>query len=126
MASYPCGGCDGAEQAVVLITPLSGADTLAIGPNCMPVTFCGMFAAEAGIDADKLWDAAMAIIKKEAAKAAKGAAPADPPADVDGQAPADVDGQAAGSPPASSPPTPAARAKRAPAGRRAPSRAGQQ
>lgn len=61
MPGYQCGACDGAEPAVVLITPLSGAETLAVGNNCLPVTWCGMFAGVTGLDPEQLWDAAVAL-----------------------------------------------------------------
>lgn len=61
MAGYACGGCDGAEPAAILITPLNGAETLAIGENCMPVTWCGILAGVLGLEAEQLWDAAVAL-----------------------------------------------------------------
>lgn len=87
MAGYQCGGCDGAEPAAILITPLNGAETLAVGDNCMPVTWCGILAGVLGLDPERLWDAAVAL--KQAAAAAEGQdqAPARQPATIDLTAP---------------------------------------
>lgn len=81
MAGYQCGGCDGAEPAIILITPLNGAETLAIGDNCMPVTWCGILAGVLDLDPEQLWDAAVALRQAVAdmnAQAAEG-----PPIDKD-------------------------------------------
>jgi hypothetical protein len=76
MAGYLCGGCDGAEPAAILITPLNGAETLAIGENCMPVTWTGILAGVIDVPAEALWDACVAL--KQAI--------IDHQADTDGQA----------------------------------------
>lgn len=41
----------------MLITPLTGGPTMAVGRECMPVTLTGMLAGTAGIDGGKLWAA---------------------------------------------------------------------
>lgn len=76
MAGYVCGGCDGAEPATILITPLNGAETLAVGEECMPVTLTGMLAGTLGVDAEALWDAATQLTEVEAEEAAQQAAQA--------------------------------------------------
>lgn len=71
MAGYECSLCSGQEQAVLLITPLTGGETMAVGPDCMAVGLAGMLAGHLGIDADKLWDAAQRLLTKQLAAAAK-------------------------------------------------------
>lgn len=71
MAGYECSLCSGQEQAVLLITPLTGGETMAVGPDCMAVGLAGMLAGHLGIDADKLWDAAQRLLNKQLAAAAK-------------------------------------------------------
>ena len=75
MAGYACGLCDPPEQATILITPLTGGETMAIGEGCMSVAFTGMLAGHLGIDAEKLWAACERLVKAEARKAAVRADP---------------------------------------------------
>lgn len=70
MANLLCTGCDGEEQAVVLITPLSGADTLCVGANCLPLTLTSLLAGELGIDPEQTWDAIAAVYNATAAAGA--------------------------------------------------------
>ena len=79
MAGYECSLCGGAEQATLLVTPLTGGETMAIGPDCMGVAFAGMLAGHLGIDPEALYKAADRLAKAEAKRAAKAA-------EVDGQA----------------------------------------
>lgn len=71
MAGYECALCQGEEQATLLITPLTGGETMAVGESCMAVAFTGMLAGHLGVGADKLWAAAERLVKREQAKAAK-------------------------------------------------------
>lgn len=57
MAGYDCEMCAGAEPGAVLITPLNGADTMAIGQECLPVALTGMLASTLGVDPSKLYAA---------------------------------------------------------------------
>lgn len=60
MPGYMCSMCSESatpEQAVILITPLAGGETMPVGNDCMPVVLTGMLAGTIGIDADKLWAA---------------------------------------------------------------------
>lgn len=60
---YTCHLCADAEPATVLITPLQGGDTMAIGPDCMVTGLCGLLSVAVQIDAEALYDA---IIKLRA------------------------------------------------------------
>jgi hypothetical protein len=68
VAGYDCSLCSGEEQANILITPLTGGETMAVGEDCMSVAFTGMLAGHLGLDAEKLW-AAIERLMKAAAKA---------------------------------------------------------
>lgn len=59
--AYMCGLCDGAERAVLLITPLSGADTMAVGANCSTLAYLSLLAGNINVDADKLYDHVMTL-----------------------------------------------------------------
>lgn len=74
MAGYECSLCSGAEQAVLLITPLTGGETMAVGPDCMGVALIGMTAGHFEVDAEKLLTAVERLVKRAEADAAKGAA----------------------------------------------------
>lgn len=78
MAGYACSLCEGEEQATVLITPLTGGETMAVGEGCMAVAFTGMLAGHLQIDAEKLYAACERLIKAEAKKAPKVAAEGPP------------------------------------------------
>jgi hypothetical protein len=93
MAGYSCGGCDGEEPAAILITPLNGAETLAIGENCMPVTWCGILAGVIDVPAEALWDACVAL--KEAIGDAQAAAEAQAAVGATDDAQAAAEAQAA-------------------------------
>lgn len=58
---YNCGLCDGAEQAVFLITPLSGADTMAVGNSCAPVMLMSMLSTYVDVPTDKIAVAVMGL-----------------------------------------------------------------
>lgn len=79
MAGYQCELCNGEEQAAVLITPLTGADTMAVGVECLPVALCGMLASSLGVDGDTLYEKA-AELQAAAQAAAAAAAEPEPPA----------------------------------------------
>jgi hypothetical protein len=53
---YQCEPCNGAEPAVLLLTPLNGADTMAWGANCLTVQLIGLLAATVGIDPAALYE----------------------------------------------------------------------
>lgn len=74
---YTCHLCADAEPATVLITPLQGGDTMAIGPDCMVTGLCGLLSVATQTDAEALYDA---IIKLRQDQDASAAAPADPDA----------------------------------------------
>ena len=84
MAGYECSLCGGAEQATLLVTPLTGGETMAIGPDCMGVAFAGMLAGHLGIDPEALYKAADRLAKAEAKRAAK-AVPGSEDASTDGK-----------------------------------------
>lgn len=71
MAGYECSLCSGQEQASLLITPLTGGETMAVGQDCMAVGLAGMLAGHLGLDAEKLWDAVQRLANKQLAAAAK-------------------------------------------------------
>lgn len=80
MAGYECSLCAGDEPATILITPLQGGETMAIGESCMAVAFTGMLAGHLEVDPEELWKAAERVIKARDRKAAKAPAPAEAPA----------------------------------------------
>ena len=63
--SYNCGLCDGAERAVLLITPLSGADTMAVGQQCAALAYISLLASTLDIDTDKLYEHIMSLTSDE-------------------------------------------------------------
>lgn len=83
MAGYECSLCGGDEPATILITPLQGGETMAVGNDCMAVAFTGMLAGHLEVDPEELWKAAERVIKARDRKAAKGhtEAPAPPAAE---------------------------------------------
>ncbi len=54
---YMCLLCDGAESAVLLITPLTGGETMAIGNTCYMVGLTGLMSSFLEVDAEGLYDA---------------------------------------------------------------------
>lgn len=97
--AYTCHLCNDAEPATILITPLRGGDTMAIGEACMVMGYCGLLSVLMDVDAEQLYDGLVSL--QEATRAAEAAAvapaPAKPPAKPraprgtkSGQAPADV------------------------------------
>lgn len=79
--AYTCHLCADAEPAIVLITPLRGGDTMAIGENCMVTGYCGLLSVLMGIDAEQLYDGLVALqAATQAAEAAAAAATPDKPA----------------------------------------------
>jgi hypothetical protein len=103
MPGYKCSLCDTDEPAVILITPLTGGETMPVGNDCLPTALTGMLAGTVGIDGDKLWAAVERLLKaaKVSAdivaeesprtrpagrrRAAGAAAPPGPPADPPGR-----------------------------------------
>lgn len=71
MAGYECALCAGAEQATLLITPLTGGETMAVGPDCMGTALVGMTAGHFELDADKLLSAVERLLKARDKDAAK-------------------------------------------------------
>lgn len=67
--AYQCHLCDGAEQAVMLVTPLAGGDTMAIGANCMLTGLCGLLSVHAQVDTERLYDALVTLQQAEADEA---------------------------------------------------------
>jgi len=51
---YTCSLCDGKEQAAFLITPLSGADTMAVGQQCAPDALVTLLAGYLDVAPDDL------------------------------------------------------------------------
>lgn len=66
MAGYECSLCGGDEQATILITPLTGGETMAVGEDCMAVAFTGMLAGHLQIDPEGLWKACERLMKAAA------------------------------------------------------------
>ena len=58
---YTCHLCADAEAATVLITPLQGGETMAIGPDCMVTGLCGLLSVATQVDAEQLYDAIIAL-----------------------------------------------------------------
>jgi len=54
---YMCALCGEGEAATVLLTPLTGGDTMPIGPDCMVTGLCGLLSVATGTDPGKLYDA---------------------------------------------------------------------
>jgi hypothetical protein len=79
--AYTCHLCADAEPAIVLITPLRGGDTLAIGEACMATGYCGLLSVLMGVDAEQLYDGLVALqaTTREAQAAADAATPDKPP-----------------------------------------------
>ena len=72
---YECELCDEHKPASFLISPLSGAQTLAVGDECAAVALTGMLASYLGIDADKLYDQITVIVSDAANAPAPEVAP---------------------------------------------------
>lgn len=75
---YRCSLCGDAEPATVLVTPLSGGETMAIGPDCVVTGLCGLLSVAADVDAEALYDAIIALKRGQGQASAE--APAGPPA----------------------------------------------
>lgn len=75
--AYTCHLCNDAEPAVILITPLRGGDTMAIGEACMVMGYCGLLSVLMDVDAEQLYDGLVAL--QAATKAAQAAADAPTP-----------------------------------------------
>jgi len=71
---YTCHLCADAEAATVLITPLQGGDTMAIGPDCMVTGLCGLLSVATQTDAEALYDAIIKLRQDQDQQAAAGAA----------------------------------------------------
>lgn len=61
---YMCSLCNEAEKATVLITPLSGGETMAIGAECMVTGLCGLLSVATETDPEKLYDALLGLAGK--------------------------------------------------------------
>jgi hypothetical protein len=59
--AYTCHLCDGAEQAAMLVTPLAGGDTMAVGADCMLTALCGLLSVHAQVDTERLYDAVLGL-----------------------------------------------------------------
>jgi hypothetical protein len=59
--AYICHLCDSAEQAVMLVTPLAGGDTMAVGADCMLTALCGLLSVHAQVDTERLYDAVLGL-----------------------------------------------------------------
>ena len=75
--AYTCHLCNDAEPAVILITPLRGGDTMAIGEGCMVMGYCGLLSVLMDVDAEQLYDGLVAL--QTATRAAEAAADAPAP-----------------------------------------------
>lgn len=58
---YTCNLCADAEPATVLITPLQGGETMAIGADCMVTGLCGLLSVATQVDPEQLYDAIIAL-----------------------------------------------------------------
>lgn len=58
---YQCHLCDSAEPAVMLVTPLAGGDTMAVGADCMLTALCGLLSVHAQVDTERLYDAVVGL-----------------------------------------------------------------
>lgn len=58
---YTCHLCNDAEPAVILVTPLSGGDTMAIGQRCLVMGYCGLLSVLLDVDAEQLYDGLVAL-----------------------------------------------------------------
>lgn len=74
---YGCHLCNDAEPAAILITPLSGGDTLAIGQACLVTGYCGLLSVLMDVDAEQLYDGLVAL--QDATRMAEAAAAAATP-----------------------------------------------
>lgn len=74
--AYTCHLCADAEPAIVLVTPLRGGDTLAIGQNCMVTGYCGLLSVLMDVDAEQLYDGLVALQTATRTAEAAAAAPA--------------------------------------------------
>lgn len=59
--AYQCHLCDSAEPAVMLVTPLAGGDTMAVGADCMLTALCGLLSVHAQVDTERLYDAVVGL-----------------------------------------------------------------
>lgn len=59
--AYACHLCDSAEPAVMLVTPLTGDDTMAVGADCMLTALCGLLSVHAQVDTERLYDAVLGL-----------------------------------------------------------------
>lgn len=53
---YQCESCEGERPVSVLITPLSGGQTMASCGECMPITLAGLLGAMTGVDPNSIYD----------------------------------------------------------------------
>jgi hypothetical protein len=86
VSGYGCSLCGEDEQATLLITPLTGGDTMAIGQNCMATAFTGMLAGTLGLDAEELGKAVDRLTKARDRKAAAEATEDRKATEAEGQA----------------------------------------
>lgn len=75
--AYTCHLCNDAEPATILITPLKGGDTLAIGQACLVTGYCGLLSVLMDVDAEQLYDGLVAL--QTATRTAEAAADAPAP-----------------------------------------------
>lgn len=59
--AYDCSLCGGKERAALLITPLSGADTMPVGQQCAALAYITLLASSLNVDTDKLYDHVMQL-----------------------------------------------------------------
>lgn len=59
--AYTCHLCNDAEPATILITPLKGGDTMAIGQACLVMGYCGLLSVLMDVDAEQLYDGLVAL-----------------------------------------------------------------
>lgn len=58
---YICDLCPDGKPATFLITPLNGGDTMPVGDECAGIALTGMLSSYYGVDAEKLYDALIAM-----------------------------------------------------------------
>jgi hypothetical protein len=56
MAGYACTLCNGDEPAVMLITPLTGGDTMPVGEGCAITALIGLLSAHVDVDPERLYE----------------------------------------------------------------------
>lgn len=67
--AYTCHLCADAESATILVTPLAGGDTMAIGADCMVTGLCGLLSVATQVDPEQLYDLIITLRQQAEAEA---------------------------------------------------------